>query len=325
MIRLFSESNPVNVLLIFILGLVLRIPFFINPVIPIVTNETGYLYLLLHESFFTNLQSIQWLSPLIAYILIFLQGLYLNGLVNNTKLFGTSHLLYLFVYVVFSALIPQWTTVSPFICINTIFIFIFSAIITLYQNRSAQNEIFLIAVLLSAGSLLFKPFIVFLLLLYIALLVLRPFRFSEWAIVLIGYCLPYYLLLTYFYVWDHWSHANQLIPFLRFGYFHFTKDPSELIALLFLLLPSVLGIWHISRYTSRTLALQRKIWAIVFYYFFLAVVLFTLNSQGCESLFLLLLPASFYIAGFFYFPSVKFFPNVFAWLTIGFLFVRNFL
>jgi hypothetical protein len=292
---------------------------------PSVTQETGYLYLCLHEFFFTNIQSMQWVAPAIAYIFIFLQGLYINGLVNNHRLFGTSHLIFLFVYVVFTTLIPQWTTITPFLCINTIMIFIMSAIISLYQNRNAQNETFLIAVLLSVSSLLFKPFIIFLLFLYIALLVLRSFRFSEWVIVLIGYCLPYYLLLTYFYVWDHWGQAIQLIPSLKFGYSHFTKDPSEMIALLFILIPSFMGIWYISRYTSRTLAMQRKVWTIIFYYFFLAIVLFTINGQGYESLFLLMLPASFYIAGFFYFPSVKFFSNVFAWLTIGFLFVRNFL
>lgn len=325
MIRLFSQSNSINVLLIFILGVLLRIPFFIQAEIPAITGEAGYLYLFINENLFTQFKTLQWLSPLIAYLLIFLQGLYLNGFVNNHKLYGSGHLLYLFVYVVFTSLLPHWNILSPFVLINTVFIFFLSNIIQLYQHRDAQNEIFLLSVLVSICSLLFKPAIFFLLLLYIVLLVLRSFRFSEWIIVLIGFCLPYYLLLTYFYVWDKWDLATHLIPSVKFGHFRFRKDPSELIALLLLIIPAVLGVWHVSRYITRTLALQRKAWTVVFYYFFLVIALFFFNSQDYDSLFLLLLPASFYIAGFFYLTSVKFFPNVFAWLTIGFLFVRNFL
>jgi hypothetical protein len=40
---------------------------------------------------------------------------------------------------------------------------------------------------------------------------------------------------------------------------------------------------------------------------------------------LMMVPLSFFITAFLYYPAVKFFPSLYIWLMVGFLFVKHFL
>ena len=326
MIRFFSESNPVNIFLLFITGALIRIPYFVNPEIPELFTDAGYVYSELHNRIFHLSSLYHWLSPAIAYLLLFLQGLALNSFVNSQKLYGSAHSLLLFSYVFFTALIPQWNELTPFLFINTIMILVLPRLIGLFNKRNVQNEIFTLSVMISLCSLIYKPALIYLVLLYIALLILRPFRFSEWILVIIGFLLPYYLILVYCFVWDHWDQAPMLIPLARFHQPVLSRNPSDLLAILFLLIPVFSGLFYIQKYRVRILALQRKIWAFNFYYLLIGIILFLfIPNNGYDNLLLSFLPAAFYIAAFFHFAPVRFYTNMFAWLTLGFLLVRNFL
>jgi hypothetical protein len=325
-IRLFSESNPISILLLFILGALIRIPYFISPDIPESFSDAGYLYGLLQPQLHRMSHFFGWISPASAYLLIFIQGLSLNGFINSHKLYGNTHSLFVFSYVLFTALVPQWNELSPFLFVNMLMMFVIPKFIDLFTKRNAQNDIFTLSVLISLSSLMYKPAVAYSLLLYIALLVLRPFKLSEWMIILIGFILPYYLILVYAYVWDHWEEAIHLIPSVKWHQPLLSRNPADLIALVFLLIPLLSGLFYVQKYIIRILAMQRKIWTINFYYLLMTVfIVLSVQNNGYDNFLLILLPGAFYITAFFYFPSVRFFPNVFSWLILGFLFVRNFL
>jgi hypothetical protein len=325
-IRFFSESNPVKILLIFILGIFIRIPCFTEPA-PLPTSlDAGFFYLLLTDLFSSSNQSIYWIPSLITYILIFLQGLSLNGFINSQKLFGSSHLLFVFIYILFSSLMPEWNVLTPYVLVNTIMVYVLPKIVDLYQKQHVQNELFMLSGLISFCALIYKPSIILMLVFYISILIIRTFRLSEWVIALIGFLLPYYLMFIYAYVWEQSSVWSQILPAIRMHKPFFGREPAGLISVSLLLIPVILGAWYVYTYKKRTLVLPRKIWAIIFYYFLITVIIsLGFQNKYYDSLLLALLPASFYITGFFYYPAGKFLPAVFSWLIIGFLLVRNFL
>jgi hypothetical protein len=74
------------------------------------------------------------------------------------------------------------------------------------------------------------------------------------------------------------------------------------------------------------LALPRKVWGLVFYALLIAILfLFMDKGKSEDTMVALLLPVSFYMAAFAFFPSNKFFPSLWAWLTIAFMVAWNFL
>ena len=308
------------------MGALVRIPYFISPDIPELFSDAGYLFSLLHPKILQLTVSFRWISPAVAYLLIFIQGLYLNGFVNSQKLYGNTHALYVFAYVLVTALVPQWNGLTPFLLVNMGMIFVFPKFNDLFTKRNVQNEIFTLSVIISLCSLIYQPTLAYIMLLYIALLVLRPFKFSEWMIILIGFLLPYYLILVYDYVWDRWDQASLLVPSVKYHLPKLTRNPADLIALIFLLIPLISGLFIVQKYIVRILALQRKIWTINFYCLLISAAIFLFaQNNGYDNLLLVMVPGVFYVTAFFYFPSVKFFPNVFVWLIVGFLLVRNFL
>ena len=326
MIRLFSESNPLNIFLLFILGAVIRIPFFINPSLPIIDSDMGYLYILFNDYAGTAIRSVTVVSHLLAYLIIFIQGLSLNGFVNSQKLYGSSHLLFVYAYVLFSSLVPQWNSLSPLLFVNAIMTYIIPKMVHLYQSKQVQGELFTISVLVGISSLIYKPTIIFVILIFLGLFILRSFQLSEFVLILMGVALPYYLILVYNYVWDHWDHSVLLQPNISWNWPDLTSDPNDLIAMILLFSPAFLGVLWVRLYAVRMLTVQRKIWAFILLYFVISLVyIFIGEHQFYNHLFLFVLPASFYLAGFFHYPSVKFLPSIFPWLIIGFLIVRNFL
>jgi hypothetical protein len=325
-IRFFSESNPVKILSIFIFGILIRLPYFADPSPVEIHPEDGYFYQLLSGWIFRFFGTASWILAIVTYVLIFLQGLSINGFINSQKLFGNTHLLFVFAYVLFSSLMPGWNVWSPFILVNTIMIFVFPKLINLYQKYNVQNELFLLSVMISLSTFLYKPSVLLIAFFYIALSIIRTFSLSEWVIVLIGFLLPYYLLFVYAYVWENSEILTQIYPSIHFEMPVLGRNPADLIACSFLLVSLLLGLWYVNGHKKRTLALQRKIWAINYCYLLTTVCLFfCVQHAYFDALFLLLLPASFYITGFLYYPAGKFFPTVFSWLMIGFLLVHNFL
>jgi hypothetical protein len=263
-------------------------------------------------------------SSILAYLLIFIQGLSVNGFINSQKLFGSSHLLFVFAYVLFTTLLPEWNYVSPFLLINGLMTLILPKLAQLYQGKNIQGSLFSIAIMIGICSLLYKPAIILVVFLYISLSIFRPFHLSEWILILIGACFPYYLILVYDYVWDRWPEAVYLLPYHSWDWPVFKRNPSDLIAIGLLIIPTLLGFFWVRGYSLRMLAVQRKIWAALFAYIMVAIVfIFASQNPSYENYLLFLLPASFYLTGFFYYPSVKFLPSLFPWLIFGFLVVRN--
>lgn len=307
-------------------GAVIRIPFFIQPSFALIDPDAGYLYLIFNRYVGTAIQSVPMLSPLLAYLIIFIQGLSLNGFINSQKLYGSPHLLFVYAYVLFSSLIPEWNSISPLLFVNAIMTYIIPKMVHLYQNMQVQGALFTVSVFVGISSLIYKPTLLFVVLIFLGLSILRSFQLSEWVLILVGVVLPYYLILVYNYVWDHWEQSVLLKPIISWNWPDLTSDPNDLIAMILLFFPAILGVLWVRSNAVRMLTVQRKVWAFILLYFVISLTfIFIGEQQFYNHLFLFVLPASFYLAGFFHYPAVKFFPSIFPWLIIGFLIVRNFL
>lgn len=326
MIRFFSAIHPVNILVIFLIGILIRIPLFTHPVLPVIDDTSAIIYIYLNRSVFIFLNDHPWLYPLISYVIIFIQGLSVNGFLNEQKAFGSAHLLYTLVYVLFTALMPEWNTLSSGLFANLILAIILPRFVILYQRMQVQNELFLLSFLVGLSGMISKPSLIGLLVLFLLLLLFRSFKITEWLVVLIGFGLPYYLAFVFLYVSDNWHQAALLRPLLHLSTPVFYRTPDNLLSALLIFVPCLTGSFYVWKYTSRFLVLQRKVWAFVFLHLLFSLIYFSYMPAGnTDALLMFFFPASFFITGFLYFPSVKFFPSLYIWLIISFIAVRYFI
>ncbi len=326
MIRFFSSAHPFNILLLFFLGLIIRIPFFIAPIEVQVSLSTGELYYFLHNSLFINLKSYPILLPSIAYVIIFIQALSINGFINNQKLFSSPHMLFILSYLIFTAVMPEWNTLSPQLISSVVLTIVIQKFIIANQKIHIANDLFLTSTLSGLAGLIYKPAVVFLVLIFLGIIIFRSFRLADWIIVILGFLFPYYLAFSYLFISDHWNLAKSVFPVLGLQKPVFFQQSEDVVIFVLIAVPLMIGFFHARRNAVRMVVLPRKAWL-----FISAALLISLGSYFTgiqyvfDALFLIMLPVCFFITAFLYYPTVKFFPSLYIWLILGFLAVNHFL
>jgi hypothetical protein len=169
---------------------------FLNPVVPL-TEHAAPLYKLL----------ISWISPypflitLISFILILCEALLINYIVEKNEIINTTTYLPALVYIILMSLQPEMFSLHPIIIANLFILLALHKLMQTYRRETAYSEAFDTGFYISLACLFYIPTVVFIFLLWIGLIVIRPFIWREWVISLLGLALPWtYLIFAYF--WD---------------------------------------------------------------------------------------------------------------------------
>jgi hypothetical protein len=322
-IRFFSGNNPLNVLILFFLGILIKLPSFLVPVVPSGSDTDGFLYiallnLLSHPAIYFPL-----LYPILSYLLLFTQAVTFNGLVNQQKLFQQPNYLVAFAYILLTSLVPDWNVLSPGLIINTIMVYAWPGMVGLYNHPKPGGPLFNIGFGFAICSFFYFPAILFWILLIAALLIFRPVILTEWLIALLGALTPFYFVLIYLYVWDHWSLLHTMFPGFQFRLPVFHMDWKIWVPFLLVNLPLIAGLYLSFQYSGRLLVHVRKSWRFMLFYLLTAFFMPFLNNNGGFSQFIIaLVPVSLFYASFFYFPRKKGVPGLVVWLSVLWIFIN---
>ncbi len=325
MIRYFSGNNPLNVILLFFTGILIRLPHFITPVIPQPVKTDGLLYIQLMKALQPAGAVFPVIYPLIAYVLLFTQAVTFNGLINNQKLFPTPNYLLALTYLLVTSVVPQWNVLSPVLIINTVLVWAWPGMVGLFNSAKPKSVLFNIGFGFAVCSFFYTPSVYLLLLLFVALILFRPFYLTEWLIAILGVLTPYYFLLIYLFVWNKWKLVYQLVqpqsfrlPQQKFDWIFWTQ-------LCFVGLPLIIGFLMSLRLAARMLVQIRKSWRFMMFYLVIALLIPFINCyNGLSNWILAAVPVSLFHAVFYYYPRKKRFPEIIFWLTIAWI-IANYL
>ncbi len=120
-------------------------------------------------------------------------------------------------YILITSLLPDWGHFSAPLLINSIIIWCWYRMVALYNSQSPVSSIFNIGLFLGLATLLYIPAFAFLILLFFALLIMRPFRIQEWFVGFIGFTAPYYFLCLILY-FTHQLNLKNLLPQIKFTF-----------------------------------------------------------------------------------------------------------
>lgn len=296
-----------------LLSVVVHIRFFIHS--PVVTPLPDNLLLgpLLKEM--TDLPTL--LLATIYHALVVIQGLRLNYILGNHKLFAHTNFTVAMCYILFTGLLPDWCMITGALIINILIIWLIHLLCQLYHSVKPGAVIFNIGLIAGIAVLLYPPAYLTLLIMLIGILIIRPFRFTQVFTYLIGAMLPLYFLGSYLYLHGEITQLHLYLPKLSWHQPPL-KEKGTLIGSFALIVICLMGGFsYMQAGMHKLLILARKCWIILFLMLlcFIPAIFTVQNTSWAVAL--LLMPASAAIAGnLFYYNQQKVLLSVLFWLFI---------
>jgi len=103
-------------------------------------------------------------------------------------------------YLIISASLGFTATFHPVIPATTILLLSINKLFEIYREENSLSTIFDASFLLSISFLVYSPFLIFILLPIITLLIMKPFKLNEWVASITGLLMPFFILTMFLYV-----------------------------------------------------------------------------------------------------------------------------
>lgn len=302
-LRLFK---PLNILLVCIIGTILclgaffHLPEKLEPVLlePSINN-------LLYIQIGNGLSPIS--NVLITLTLTLLQAFFLNKVINYYNFYYKPNFLTALMFMTLVSLFLPFLVLSNTLICNFITIWMLSKLFNIYKQADVKGLMFDLGMIVAIGSLIYFPFIVMFLLLWIALIIFRPFIWREWITPLLGFITIYFIIGVAYYWFERFEEFKEIFtPFtnplpktLQVDYHDYLVIVPIGVALLFFL--AILKDQYF-----RSIVHIRKSFQLLFYMLVLIVGSFYLNEKININHFLLCAPPlAIYLAYYFTYAKTK--------------------
>jgi hypothetical protein len=323
-IGIFKQKNPGNALVLLVYGLVIKFPFFLHPEKYAIHEGDNYIFNIIIKFLAPVTNSAPVLFSILAFLLLFTQATLLNRIANSLKLLPRSNFLVGMSYMLITSLIHEWNLFSAPLLVNSLLIWVWYRMTSLYNHNSPKTAIFNISMLVGILPLIYSPAVVFLVLLMFALVLTRPFRITEWLVALLGFTTPYYFLFVVLYLTNQWN-WNKIIPVISF---HLPRLSSSLWVtggIIFMVLPFLIGSYYVQNNLGKMLIQVRKSWSLLLMLLIVAVLIILVNP-GTNYLHWLpvVVPLAAFHAAAYYYPDGKWFPVLMHWIIFAFVILLNY-
>jgi hypothetical protein len=318
-IGIFKQKNPANLFILFTIGILIKLPMFMEPQGPIVHSNDGALYSAIVRFLEPAGRSFLLLYPLLAYALLFTQAVSLTRFINNQRMTNKSTYLPGLAYILITSLFPEWNIFSAPLLVNSILLFVLSALFGIYNRNNVRGAIFNIGLAIGIASFLIVSSLTFVLWVWLAMAVMRPFRANEWLICLLGITTPYYFYAIYLVIDGHWSWA-AFWPSVTIG-LPSLKQSAWLAGSVFLVMvPFLAGGYYVQENLRRMLINVRKGWSLLLLFLLTALLLPFINSSDTfENWIMGMVPLAAFHGCAYLYTTWKPFPYVIFWLTVSFI------
>lgn len=263
MFRWLKTGNPYNVLLLLIYAIVIKYHFLLHASAPALQpSADGWLYpflvnLLQHQAGLSDTG-----FSIIAFIILFLEAILLNSIVNRFRILNGNNYFPAFCFLLFSSFFKEWNVFSAPLITNLLVLAILFQSFQLYNTDQSRSKSFSLGFLSGLASLLYMPLLGLLLLVWIALLLTRPFRPAEWILAIMGILCPYYFLITILFL----AGSLPLLSGMRypqFGYPHLVTSYWVLVGMIMLIWWFLVGSLRLQQDYMKMLINIRKCWQIL--------------------------------------------------------------
>ncbi len=324
MIGIFRRFNPLNALWLAIVLFALRVGYILhapaNIEFTFVEPFARTLVPLDYEHFFSP-----GVNVFLAAVLVFIQALLLNYLVNRDNLLSKPSFLPALMYVTVSGLFTPFLVLSPPLLCNFLVIWMLFKLLDFYKGDNAMSNAYDVGMIVALGTLIYLPFIYLFLLIWIALIIFRPFNWREWVAGIIGFATIFFFLAVIYYMKDQMSQFYTI--WLPLG----TKFPNSIHIdyynyLILIPVILILGLCFITLRQNffKSYVQVRKSFQLLFWFFLIGGLSFYVKQQFNLNHFLLCaVPAAVFFAYYFLYAGKKwFYETLFLLMLAGIIYFQ---
>lgn len=321
MVKVFRKKSVSAIIFLIILALLTHLHFFFSIPRVVISDDDGFLSYLLRK----------YISPIdstyifILYIvLLIIQSLRLNYVLNDAKMFHQPGFTPAMCYVLLSAFLPQWCSLTPAMVSNSLVIWIFIKLIKLYNNQNPKTLLFNAGLIVGLTILSYHPTAILIIVVLFALTVVRPFRLAEWMVLIIGIITPYYFLFSILYLTGQMNLLYHFIPDMAINLPIQHPDMWFWIDLGLMTFLLLLGLLYWSPSNRRFVIQIRKYWGVMMVMLLIETVIpFIFLNAGVEASFLWMVPLAAFISNFFQNSKKLWFPNLIFWMAMALIIHNN--
>jgi len=325
MIKQFRSFNPVNIIFLAGITLLLRTGIFIHlPETVSVDFIEPFTRLLvpMPENTIPALTNIY-----IAAFLLLVQSLIFNRIINSYNLLGKSTYLPALLYVSAGSLITPFLILSPVLFCNFLILWMMEKFLSIYKRDQVRSVMYDLGMMVGLGTLIYFPFVAMLPLLWISLMIFRPFNWREWVAVVTGF-FTIFFFLGVFYYWN-----DSLDQFYRIWLPLASKFPTNLRINLYdtlVLIPVavilILGFFQLQTNFFRSVVHLRKSFQLLFFMFVIGLVSFYLKEDLQLYHFLLCAPPAAVLMAYYFVHAGKqwLYESMYVILIAGIIYFQIF-
>jgi hypothetical protein len=326
MINQFRSLNPVNLLILAAYTVFMRLAVFLNE-----KPTLNFEFLEPYTKLFIKIPLPNSLSTeanlFFAMIIVFGQAIIFNRIINNHGLLAKPSYLPALLYITGSGLFLQFLILSPPLICNFLLIWIMDKFLKIGKTQNAMMTMFDIGMIIALGTLIYFPFIVLLVMLWLSLLLYRSFNWREWIAGFIGFLTIFFFIGVFYYL------NNNIAQFYQIWRPLANKFPSifqinfnDYLVLIPVGLIMVLAILQLRENFFRSFIHTRKAFQMLFFMFVVTIISFYTKPDFRLFHFLLCVPPGAVLLGYYFSNAKKrwFYESLFAILVLSiqyFLFV----
>lgn len=305
MINQFRTLNPINLLILFAYTFFMRMAIFMD-----IPPRLNFEFLEPFAKFFIQIPIENSFSPganiFFAAILIFVQAILFNRIVNNHGLLNKPGYLPALLYITSASLFMPFLVLSPTLICNFLLIWIMDKFLKIGKTPHAIMIMFDIGMIIAVGALIYFPFIVMLLMLWLSLLLYRSFNWREWVSGLVGF-LTIFFFVGVFYYWH-----NDIALFYKIWLPLTNKFPSvfkihynDYLVLVPVVIMMILAMIQLRENFFRSFISTRKAFQMLFFMFLLATLSFYIKPDFRLYHFLLCVPPGAVLLAYYFSNATK--------------------
>jgi len=313
-VAVFKDRSPVAVVWLFLLSIVVHSHFFVEPPVVQAAEEDGLISMFLNR-YVAALPAV--LNIVIYHTLILVQALRLNFLFSDQRMFVKPNFLTAMVYILLSGMFKEWSNITPALVANIMVIWLFAKTSRLYNTQNPKTLLFNIGLIIGVSVLLYHPSTILVLVALFALMVVRPFRITEWLVLLMGILCPFYFLFSFLFLTDKVQLLSRYVPEWQFNLPAVQHPALFITSVAVIIILLMIGIFFWQKQSRRMLIHVRKNWGVLIVMALVMLPLpFISKNATLDSLLLWIVPVSPFIAKGFLGPKRPLLPNLMLWTLL---------
>ncbi len=326
MIKQFRSINPVNIILLAGITLLLRAGIFFrlpeHVSVDFIEPFTRLWLPVPIENSFSVLTNV-----FLAASLLFIQALVFNRIINSYNLLGKSTYLPALLYLSAGSLFAPFLILSPAIFCNILMLWMIEKFLSIYKRDQVSSVMYDLGMIVAVGTLIYFPFIAMLPVLWISLIIFRPFNWREWLAIVTGFITIFFFLAVFYYWNDSLDKFYQIwLPLASKFPTNFNINYYDTLVLIPVAVILILGFFQLQKNFFRSVVQLRKSFQLLFFVFLTGLISFYLKEDLRLYHFLLCAPPAAVLMAYYFVHATQryVYESLYVVLVAGIIYFQVF-